>query len=136
MDIITILILPIHVYRISFHLFVSSISFINVFFFNWVIVVLQCCVLSTVQQSESEFPVLYSRFSLFINFTHISVYMLVPISQLFPPFPHLGVHMFVLYISVSISALVHLYHFSRFHKYVLIYDICFSLTYFTLYDRL
>ena len=27
-------------------------------------------------------------------------------------------------------------YFSRFHIYTLIYDICFSLTYFTLYNRL
>ena len=32
---------------------------------------------------------------------------------------------------------VHQYHFSRFHIYVLIYNIYFSLlTYFTLYNRL
>ena len=54
-----------------------------------------------------------------------SLYMSIPISQLilnaFPP--HLGIHIFVLYISVSISTLkvVHLYHFSRFHICELIY---------------
>ena len=31
---------------------------------------------------------------------------------------------------------VHLYYFSRFHMYALINDICFSLSHFTLYDRL
>ena len=30
---------------------------------------------------------------------------------------------------------LHQYHFSRFHIYVLIYDICFSLSCFTLYNR-
>ena len=54
---------------------------------------------------------LYSRFSLFIYFIHISVYMSIPISQFIPPRPPplplspCGVHMFVLYICVSISAL-------------------------------
>ena len=51
---------------------------------------------------------LYSRFLLVLNFTHISVYMSIPISQFIPPplpphpapaFP-LGVHTFVLYICV------------------------------------
>ena len=54
---------------------------------------------------------LYSRFLLVIYYIHISVYMSVPISQFIPPPPTssplspLGVHMFVLYIGVSISAL-------------------------------
>ena len=50
---------------------------------------------------------LYSRFLLVIYFIHISVYMSIPISQFFPPPPPspLGVHIFVLYICVSISAL-------------------------------
>ena len=44
--------------------------------------------------------------------------------------PHC-VHMSVPYVRVSISTLqemVHLYHFSRFHMYVLIDEICFSLS--------
>ena len=47
-----------------------------------------------------------------------------------PRLSPLGVHTFVLYICVSISASkqVHLYHFSRFRIYALIYDICFSLS--------
>ena len=53
---------------------------------------------------------LYSRFLLVLYFIHISVYMSVPISQFIPPPPPaplspLGVHTFVLYICVSISAL-------------------------------
>ena len=52
---------------------------------------------------------LYSRFLLVIYFIHISVYMSILISQFIPPPPPplspLGVHMFVLYICVSISAL-------------------------------
>ena len=55
---------------------------------------------------------LYSRSLLVINFIHITVYMSIPISQFItppphtpPPLPQLGVHTFVLYICVSISAL-------------------------------
>ena len=62
--------------------------------------------------------------------------MSIPISQFIPtrPFPHplspLGVHTLF---STSVSLflpwkLVHLYRFSRFHVYALIYDICFSLS--------
>ena len=51
-----------------------------------------------------------SRFLLVIHFIHISVYISIPISQFIPPPPHLplpplGVHTFVFYICVSISAL-------------------------------
>ena len=82
-----------------------------------------------------NFMFLYSRL-LVINFTHISVNMSIPVSQFItppppPPLSRLGVHTFVLYICVSISAckLVHLYHFSSFHIYALIYDIyIFSLS--------
>ena len=43
---------------------------------------------------------------------------------------HLGVHTFVLYVCVSLYALEigSLYHFSRFHIYVLIYDTWFCLS--------
>ena len=57
------------------------------------------------------FIFLYSRFLLVIYFIHISVYTSIPISQsiTLPPQPlplsPLGVHTFVLYICVSISAL-------------------------------
>ena len=46
------------------------------------------------------------------------------------PLSSLDVHAFVLHICVSISALQtgSSVHFSRFHIYVLIYDICFSLS--------
>ena len=60
-------------------------------------------------EHQVEFPVLYSSLSLSIYFIHVnsSVYMLVPIFQfiLHPPSP-LGVHKFVFYVCVSISALV------------------------------
>ena len=71
---------------------------------------------STVQQSEVEFPVLYSRFSLLIYFIHISVYMLIPISQFIPPnFSPLCLFSTSMSLLLSFKP-VHLYHFSRFHK--------------------
>ena len=45
-------------------------------------------------------PVLYSRFSLIIYFINSGIYLSVPI---YITLPSLGVHTFVLYISVSIS---------------------------------
>ena len=57
------------------------------------------------------FIFLYNRFLLVINCIHISVYMSIPISHSShhhpqtPPLSPLGVHTFVLYICVSISAL-------------------------------
>ena len=44
-------------------------------------------------------------FSLVTYFTHSSVYMSIPISQFIPPSLTPDVHMFVLYVSVYISAL-------------------------------
>ena len=51
---------------------------------------------------------LYSRFLLVIYLIHIGVYMSIPISQFIPTssqFSPLGVHMTILYICVSTSAL-------------------------------
>ena len=47
---------------------------------------------------------LYSRFPLVFYVIHSRVYMSTPISQFIPPLP-LGVHTFILYVSVSVSAL-------------------------------
>ena len=87
-----------------------------------------------------EFIFLYSRFLLVIHFIHISVYMSIPFSQFITPpppprhFPPLvSICLSICLFSASVSQFlpckpVHLYHFSRFHIYVLIYDICFSLS--------
>ena len=76
------------------------------------------------------------QFLLVTYFIHISVYMSIPISQFIrppPPLPRFSplgsIHLF----STSVSLLlpckpVHLYHFSRFHLYALIYDNGFSLS--------
>ena len=53
-----------------------------------------------------KFLVLYRRFSLVISFINSIVYMSVPISQFIPPSPFpLGIHSFVLYDCVSVTAL-------------------------------
>ena len=88
-----------------------------------------------------ELPVLYSSFLLAV------LHMVVHIRQCYSPmhsrlsFPHpYSVPMSILYNCISIPDLqiAHQCHFSRFHIYVLTYDICFSLwpislcmTYFT-----
>ena len=79
------------------------------------------------------FIVLDSRFLLVIYFIHISVYTSVPISQFITPHNHFPTLVSIRLFSASVSQFlpcksVHLYHFSRFHIYTLIYDICFSLS--------
>ena len=80
---------------------------------------------------------LYSTFLLVICFIHIHVYMSIPISQFIPPLspppchfpPLVSIRLFSTSVSLFLPCkLVHLYHFSRFHIYALIYDICFSLS--------
>uniref|UniRef100_A0A8C6BIR4 pyridoxal kinase n=1 Tax=Monodon monoceros TaxID=40151 RepID=A0A8C6BIR4_MONMO len=76
----------------------------------------------------------------FLNHTGYShwngqvVYMSIPITQFItpPPLP-LSPLVSIRLFSTSVSQFlpckpVHLYHFSKFHIYVLIYDICFSLS--------
>ena len=82
-----------------------------------------------------SFIFLYSRFLLVIHFIHISVYTSIPISQFITPSPRhhipplVSIHLFSTSVSQFLpSTPVHLYHFSRFHIYALIYDICFSLS--------
>ena len=78
---------------------------------------------------------LYCRFLLVINFIHISVYMSVPIAKFITQPPP---HRFPPLVSKSLFSIsmsqflpckpVHLYHFSRFHTYALINDICSPLS--------
>ena len=80
------------------------------------------------------FYFLYSRFLSVIYLIHISVYLSIPISQLIPlPCPCFLPLVSICLFSTSVSLFlpckpVHLYHFFRFHIYVLIYNICFSLS--------
>ena len=79
---------------------------------------------------------LYSRFLLVIYFIHISVYMSIPNSQFIPPPPPATTFPPLVSIPLSSTSVsqflpckpVHLYHFSRFHIYALIYNICYSLS--------
>ena len=79
---------------------------------------------------------LYNKFLLVIYFIHITVHMSNPISQFIPPpppphhFPPLvSMHLFSTSGSLFLPCEpVRLYHFSKFHMYPLIYDICFSLS--------
>ena len=53
------------------------------------------------------------------------------------PFPAVSTSLFSMSASPFLPCRqVHQYHFSKFHVVALIYDICFSLTYFTLCNRL
>ena len=54
---------------------------------------------------------LYNRFSIVTYIIHsiTSVYMSIPVSQFIPPDFPLGIHTFVLYACVSISALQYTY---------------------------
>ena len=75
---------------------------------------------------------------LIIYFIHISVYMSIPISQFItppppPPTPRFPALVSICLFSTSGSLFlpckpVHLYNFSRFHIYALIYVTCFSLS--------
>ena len=61
------------------------------------------------------------------------------LSQFVPPSPSPAEYTSPFSMSASLflpCEQVDQYYFSRFHMYTLIYDICFSLTYFTLYNRL
>ena len=63
------------------------------------------------QRALSRLPVLYSKFQTVVYFIHSinSVFMSIPVSQFLPPYssppPPLGIHTFVLYLCVSVSAL-------------------------------
>ena len=77
-----------------------------------------------------EFPMLYSIFSLVIYFIPV-VYVCQAQSPNSSYTPTLCVHTFVLCVHVSISALQirSSIYFYRFRKYMLLYGICFSLSY-------
>ena len=67
------------------------------------------------------------------------IYMSMLLSSFVPLFPSLIVSTNPFSISASPflpCKYVHQYHFSRFHIYALIYCICFSLSDFTLYNKL
>ena len=81
-------------------------------------------------------PFLYHRFLLVIYFIHITVYLSIPVSQFipqpsppdtfFPPLVSICLFSTSVFLFLPCKP-IHLYHFSKFHIYALIYDICFSL---------
>ena len=85
-------------------------------------------------EHRAELPVLYNMFPLAIYFTHDSVFMSIPISQFIPSSPSSPsstVSTCPFFMSASLLLpwkQVHLYHFSGFHIFALIDDICFSLS--------
>ena len=61
---------------------------------------------SVLTEHEAELPVSYSDSLLAVCFTHGGVYVSVPLSQFFPPFPSPNfAHYSILYVCVSASAL-------------------------------
>ena len=127
----------------------SLMDFFKLYFlinFSWSRVALQCCVSFCLtakgtsplcfgfpshlghRRALSRVPLLPGGLSSVINCINSSVYVSIPASQFIPPplFPP-GVHS-LFSSSVYLFCKYHLYHFSRFHTYALIYDICFSLS--------
>ena len=107
----------------------TTISFSLSLFFFFIAIQLLYTYRCFRSPQSTEFPVLYSRFSLVIYFIHSSVSMSVPTSEFIPLLlQNISTHLF----SASVSLFLfckydHLYNFSGSHVYVLIHDIYFSL---------
>ena len=79
------------------------------------------------------------KFPLPIHFSYSNVYISTLLSQFVQPSPSPAVSTSLFSMSAFLLLLYkqfHQYNFSRFHIHALIYDICFSLTYFALYSRI
>ena len=99
-----------------------SLHAVVLFFFSWIFHFILFIFLET-------------GFLLVIYFIHITVCMSISITQFIPPPPpcHFPRLVSICLFSTSVSLFLscrsfHLYHFSRFHIYVLINDIWFSLS--------
>ena len=82
-------------------------------------------------RDQAELFVLYSKFPLATYFTYGNIYVSMFLSQFVPSSPSSTVSASVFSMSSSLllpCKQVHQYHLSRFHIYVLIYNICFSLS--------
>ena len=92
-----------------------------------------------ITEQQAKLLVPHSGFPLALYFKHGGVDISMLLSQLVPASPSPAASTRPFSVSPSLLVLckyVHLYHFSRFHTYALTYDICFSLSDFTLHDRL
>ena len=99
--------------------------------------------LQVVTKHGADLPVLCGCFPLAIYFTFASVYMSMPLSHFIPAYPspspcpqvhYLHLHLYSRPAPRFFRA-IFIFIF-RFHIYVLAYGICFTLSYFTLYDQL
>ena len=87
--------------------------------------------LCVITDNRAEFPVPYSGFPLAIYFIRGSIYILMLISQFFPPFPSPTVLTSLFFMSISLcSCPVNRFISTIFLDsiYMLKYDICFSLS--------
>ena len=89
--------------------------------------------LQVVTELWFEFPESCGKFSLTVYFTYGSIYVSMLFSPFISPCPSSPSPVSISLFSVSASPLllskqVHQYHLSRFHVYVLLYDIYFSLS--------
>ena len=78
-----------------------------------------------------RFPTLHIKLTLTISFTYVNLYVSMLFSQIIPPSPSPTMSKSLFFMSVSPSlpsTKDHKYYLSRFHIYVLIYDICLSLS--------
>ena len=115
----------------AFSLCISPVSSFFFLFFIEVELFYNVVLVSTVQQSGVPCAIQQVLISyLFYTYWWIYVNPNLPIHTSRPCFPRL---VCICLFSTSVSLflpckLVHLFHFSRFHIYALIYDICFSLS--------
>ena len=96
-------------------------------------------VIQVLTEHRAELPMLYSNFPLVIYFTHGGAHSSVCLPIHPNPLPSLHVHSSILSVCISIPALQidsSAPFFQIPHICVLIYDICFSLSDFSLCDSL
>ena len=120
------------------HIMVNQSHYICIFPPSWTSLPPPIPPLYVITEYQAGLPVLQSSFPTVIDFTHDSGCMQCYFLSLSQPLLALLCPSKFLYLYVSISSVkyIHQYHFSRFHTYAFIYDTCFSLTYFTLYNKL
>ena len=85
--------------------------------------------IEAIAEHPAELPALGSRFSPAVSFACDCAHASVIVSQFIPLLPPGSTCSFPVSSSLFLSCkYVHLYHFSRSHTYLSIYDMCFSLS--------